>query len=124
MARTLPAAGVIREYIENSFDAQAPVMVLRWDDEPGRGERLWELPEGLCIVGAAPRRLGFRIRRHNEDSYAVRLLWDNTQLIWPALSRMELLASCLTPVLGALGIDLWSLLEQSFSAPRGEQRAA
>ena len=30
----------------------------------------------------------------------------------PALSRLEVLGSCLGPLLAALGIDLWSLLEQ------------
>jgi hypothetical protein len=124
MARTLPAAEVVREYIDDSFDAHAPVRVLRWEDKSGRGEHLWELPEGLCVVGAAPRKLGLRIRRQGEDDYAVRLLWENTHLTWPALSRMELLASCLSPVLGALGVDLWSLLEQPLCASRGTRLAA
>jgi hypothetical protein len=124
MARTLPTAEVVRKYIDESFDAHTPVMVVRWDGEPGNGDRLWELPEGLCVVGAAPRRLGIRIRRQSEDSYAVRLLWENTQLTWPTLSRMELLASCLSPVLGAVGIDLWSLLEQPMEAMRGWRQAA
>jgi hypothetical protein len=124
MARTLPAAEVVREYIDDSFDAQSPILVLRWEDEPGRGERLWELPEGLCVVGSAPRRLGFHIRRQKEDCYAVRLMWENTHLTWPTLSRMELLASCLSPVLGALGIDLWSMLEQPLPATRSARLAA
>jgi hypothetical protein len=124
MARTLPAAEVVRKYIDESFDAQAQILVLRWDDVPGNTERLWELPEGLCVVGNAPTRLGYRIRRHGEDSFAVRLLWGNTQLSWPALSKMELLASCLSPVLGCLGIDLWSLLEQPMESRRGARLAA
>jgi hypothetical protein len=124
MASALPAAEVVREYIDDSFDPHAPVRVLRWDGEPGRGERLWELPEGLCVVGAAPRRLGLRIRRQGEDNYAVRLLWENTHLTWPALSRMELLASCLSPVLGALGIDFWALLEQPLLSSRTTRLAA
>jgi hypothetical protein len=124
MVKMLSKAEVDREYIDESFDAHTPVLVVRWEDGPGRGERLWELPEGMCVVGNAPRRLGVRIRRQTEDSYAVRLLWENTQLSWPALTRMELLASCLSPVLGALGIDLWSLLEQPPSIIRGWRLAA
>lgn len=124
MARTLPSAEVVREYIDEAFDSETPIRVLRWDDEPGRGERLWELPEGMCVVSTAPRRLGVRIRRHDEETYSVRLLWDNTQLNWPALSRMELLASCLSPVLGALGVDLWALLEQPLTARRTTRLAA
>jgi hypothetical protein len=124
MVKTLPSAEVVREYIDDSFDVHTPIRVLRWSDEPGHGERLWELPEGLCVVGTAPRRLGVRIRRQSSDSYSVRLLWENTQLTWPTLSRMELLASCLSPVLGALGIDLWSLLEQPFGTRRSAGLAA
>src|SRR6185437_4623442 len=107
MAQTLPPAEVIRQYIDDDFDAFTPVLVLRWQDAPGSGERLWELPEGMCVVGAAPRRLGVRIRRQSRETYAVRLLWDSTQLSWPALSRLELLTSCLAPLLAALGVDLW-----------------
>src|SRR5271155_4011490 len=106
MVRTLPTAQVIRKYIDESFDAHAPILVLRWQDASGPGERLWELPEGMCVVGTPPRRLGVRIRRLAEDRYQVRLLWENTQLNWPGLPRVELLASCLSPLLAALGMDL------------------
>ncbi len=85
MASTLPKAQVIRKYIDESFDALAPILVLRWQDTSGPGERLWELPEGMCVVGAVPRKLGLRICRLAADRYAVRLLWEGTQLNWSAL---------------------------------------
>ena len=58
MARTLPTAEVVRKYIDESFDAHAPILVLRWQDTSGPGERLWELPEGMCVVGVHATSLG------------------------------------------------------------------
>jgi hypothetical protein len=124
MTLTLPAVEVVREHIDESFDAHTPVLVLRWSKGPGPAERLWELPEGMCVVGTGPRRLGLHIRRGAGDGYAVRLLWESTQLSWPALSRVELLASCLAPLLAALGVDLWSLLEQEVPHRPVRPRAA
>jgi hypothetical protein len=124
MIQALPTAEVVREHIDELFDAHTPVWVLRWAKGPGPAERLWELPEGLCVIGAGPRRLGLRIRRESPDAYAVRLLWESTQLSWPALSRVELLASCLAPLLAALGMDLWSLLEQDLPRRHLRPRAA
>src|SRR5271168_1203588 len=95
MVQTLPAGEVVRKYIDDSFDAYTPVMVLRWDPSPGPAERLWEFPEGVCVVGPVPRLLGVSIRRQSAGTYVVRLLWENTQLSWLALSRQELLGSCL-----------------------------
>jgi hypothetical protein len=124
MVPTLPTGEVVRKYIDESFDAYTPVMVLHWENNTGPAERLWELPEGMCVVGAPPRVLGVRIRRQRTDAYAVRLLWEGTQLTWPALSRLELLGSCLGPLLGALGIDFWSLLQQPLPGTAIRQRAA
>jgi hypothetical protein len=124
MIQTLPTAEVVSRYVDDSFDPYAPVMVLRWESSPGPAERLWELPEGMCVVGPAPRLLGMRIRRESGDDYALRLLWDSTQLHWPRLSRLEILGSCLAPVLSAMGMDLWSLLEQPLERTRIRQRAA
>jgi hypothetical protein len=124
MMQTVLAGEVVRKYIDDSFDAYTPVMVLRWADNPGQADRLWELPEGMCIVGGGPLLFGIRIRRQSPDTYAVRLLWETTQMRWAALSRVALLGSCLAPLLGALGIDLWSLLEQPLPGTRIRQRAA
>src|SRR5262245_4491574 len=94
---TLPTVEVVRTYFDEAFDAQAPVRVLRWDE--GHTERLWELPEGVSIIGPPPRGFGFQMRRLSADSYAVRVAWDRTHLAWSSLSRVELLSSCLCPLL-------------------------
>ena len=124
MPPPLPAAEVVRKFIDDDFDPHAPVLALRWAAEGPAAERLWELPEGLSILGAPPRRFGLHLRRHSADGYAVRLLWERAQLSWPALSRVELLGSSLAPLLAALGLDLWSLMEQPVSSQRLRPRAA
>ena len=111
-------AEVVRKYVDESFDPVAPVMVLRWDG----GERLWELPEGLSVAGPGPSRLGLRVRRRDGDRYAVRLLWDRTLMAWDDVSKVEILGCCLGPLLAAIGLDLWSMLEQP--AGRLKVRAA
>jgi len=124
MARTLPAAEVVRKFIDEAFDPVAPVLVLRWPAGEGQAERLWELPEGLCVAGAAPNRFGWRIRRTGADTYGVRLVWDRTVLTWSNLSRVELLGCCVGSMLAALGVELWSVLEQPVPGPGSRQRAA
>ena len=96
---------------------------LRWA-EAAACERIWELPEGLSVVGSPPRQFALRVQRQSTDGYAVRLVWDRTQLNWPALARLELLGSCLASLLSSLGLDLWSLLEQPVSGLRLRPRAA
>lgn len=123
MPSSLPAVEVVRKSFDESFDPHTPVYSLRWL-EKGPQERLWELPEGLSLLGAPPRRFGFQVRRQSQDCYAVRLVWDQTQLSWPALSRVELLSSSLGVLLSALGLDLWSLLEQPVAGSRVRPRAA
>jgi hypothetical protein len=124
MAQALPRAEVVRRFIDESFDPHAPVWVLRWPAGRGTAERLWELPRGLALVGGPPAQLGVVIHRDGPDRYAVRLCWEQTQLSWPAVSRLELLGSCLAPVLKAVGLDLWSLLQQPVAGPRPRQWAA
>jgi hypothetical protein len=120
MVKTLPEPEVVRCYFDDGFDPRVPAMCLRWRPESfGQTDRLWELPEGLCLAGPAPERFGVNIQRQSADSYAVQLLWDRTRLIWPDLNRAQLLTSCLAPLLGALGTDLWYLLDQPIEAERG-----
>src|SRR4051812_28344785 len=91
MIQLLPAVEVLRRYVDDSFGAALPVMELSWaPPNRGQAERLWELPEGVCMVGPAPARFGFSFRRLDEGDFAVRLLWDRTALHWPAVSRVEL----------------------------------
>jgi hypothetical protein len=113
MPQTLSAPEVLRCYFDESFDPHLPAMCLRWDSgEASPPERLWDLPEGVAILGPPPRRFGFSVRRVDNDLYSVRLLWDQTQLCWPRLARVQLLTSALAPLLAALGTDLWYLLDQ------------
>jgi hypothetical protein len=119
MPPPLPPVEVVRKSVEESFDPLSPVLTLRWADHGPAAERLWELPEGLSILGTPPRRFGFRVKRLGGDSFHVRIVWERTQMSWPALSRLELLGSSLAPLLAALGLDLWAMLEQ---APVGRAR--
>lgn len=126
MVTTLPAPRVLRNYFDDDLDPHLPAMWLRWDCESSDlGERLWELPEGVCLTGPAPERFGIRIQRRADDSYAVRLLWNQTRLSWPSLKRVQLLTSALSPLLSAIGTDLWYLLDQPVSKEvRSPRRAA
>src|SRR5262245_7754867 len=124
MPPSLPPVEVVRKSVDETFDPLTPVMQLRWADHGPASERLWELPEGLSILGTPPRRFGLQLRRHGQDSYAVRLVWEQAQLSWPALSRIQLLGSSLAPLLTALGLDLWSMLEQPIPTARARPRAA
>jgi hypothetical protein len=114
---SLPAPTVVRCYIDTQFQPPLPAMRLRWDPNvPGSAERLWYLPEDVSVTGAAPENFGFTIHRRGEDSYAVRVLWNRTSFSWAALTRVQLLTSALTPLLRAMGTDLWYLLDQPVSA--------
>lgn len=124
MPPPLPTAHVVRKYVDDTFDTHTPILVLRWAEQGPASERLWELPEGLSILGTPPERFGLCLRRHSADGYDVRLVWERTQLSWPALSRIELLSSSLAPLLAAMGLDLWSLLEQPIPGVRMRPRAA
>jgi hypothetical protein len=88
-----------------------PAMTLDWG-EAGNLERLWDMPEGVNLVGPPPRRFGCRIERVDADLYSVHVVWDRSRLSWPALRRVQLLGSALVPLLQATGADLNSLLNQ------------
>jgi len=75
-------------------------------------------------TGTAPQRFGVSIQRRDEDSYAVRLLWDRTCFIWSSLARAQLLTSALAPLLAAMGTDLWCLLDQPIRTETGLPRKA
>ncbi len=125
MIQTLPAVEVVRRYVDESLGSPLPATCLRWAPTRGQSERLWELPEGVCVVGPAPERFGFSFRRLDDSDFAVRILWDRTSFHWPSVARVELLASSLAPLFGALGLDLWALLDQpAHAAPRDRGRAA
>lgn len=124
MPQPLPTVEVVRTAIDEVFDPHCPVMALRWADHGSADVRLWELPEGMAVLGPPPARFGLSLRRHAADGYAVRVQWERTHLSWPAASRTDLLGSSLAPLLTALGLDLWSLLEQPIPGARPRPRAA
>src|SRR5262249_14930359 len=107
----LEAPDVLRSYLDEEFDPHVPALRLRWKPAASDpGERIWELPEGVSILGPPPERFGIHVERWADDGYCVRLLWNRTLLSWSALSRVQLLTSSLAPLLRALGKDLWQLL--------------
>jgi hypothetical protein len=125
MLKTLPPPQVLHHYFADGFTPRLPAVRLRWDAGSLGGERLWDLPEGVTLVGPPPERFGVSIRRRGDDSYSVRLLWDRTGLTWDDLPRVQLLTSALAPLLAAMGTDLWCLLDQPVEArPRPSDRAA
>ncbi|MFO0876143.1 MAG: hypothetical protein U0840_02130 [Gemmataceae bacterium] len=124
MLTTLPDAEVIRQCIDPAFDSKMPVLALRWPDMRPHTEGTWELPGGMIIQGGLPRRFALALQPTSDQRFQVRLLWDHTQMSWPAATRQELLASCLNPLLAALGRDLWSMLDQPFASVRVWPRAA
>ncbi len=123
MVKALPEPQVLRCYFDDGFEPHLPAMRLRWPTT-GPVERLWELPDGVCLVGPAPERFGVSIQRRDRDIYAVRLLWNQTCFTWSTLTRVQLLTSSLSPLLGVMGTDLWCLLDQPVSSETGLPRAA
>ena len=108
--KALPVPEVIRCFFDHTFEPHLPAMCLHWPG--GRPERLWELPEGLTLMGPAPERFGVSIQRVGKDAYRIRLLWDSSCFIWQAVRRVQVMTSALAPLLGVLGTDLWYLLDQ------------
>jgi hypothetical protein len=114
---SLPAPEVLRCFLHTGFQPPLPAMRLRWDANAlGTAERLWYLPEDVCLTGPAPEDFGVTIQRRGADAYAVRLLWNKTCMSWSALTRVQLLTSALAPLLRAMGTDLWYLLDQPVTA--------
>lgn len=108
----LPKPAILDSYVESEFQPPMPALRLRWETTVGTTERRWYLPCHLTLTGPAPERFGLTIVRRDVDSYAVRILWDEMNLNWSGLSRVQLLTSALTAILRALGQDLWQLLNQ------------
>jgi len=79
MAEILPAPEVLECYFDHAFDPHLPAMSLRWGQGLATRERLWHLPEGVCLDGAAPERFGLHVQRLAADSYSVRVLWNQTR---------------------------------------------
>ena len=108
----LPKPTILACYLEREYQPPMPALRLQWEATQGTTERRWYLPCHLTLTGAAPERFGLTVIRRDIDSYGVRLLWNEMNLNWTGLSRVQLLTSALTPLLRALGQDLWQLLNQ------------
>ena len=121
--KALAEPEVLKCYFDDTFQPHLPAMWLRWRGDPGGpAERLWYLPEGVCLMGPAPEHFGVNIHRRADDAYSVRLVWNKTRLSWPAVKRVELLTSALAPLLEAMGTSLRFLLDQPVSAQTGLPR--
>lgn len=112
----LPSPHVLACYFDIGFVPPIAAMQLQWPEGP-RGEHRWALPLGEEITGPPPARFGLRVRRQDEDAYAVTLLWDSTYRQWFSLHRCELQATDLVSVLVALGTPLEYLLDQPIGPP-------
>jgi hypothetical protein len=110
MLQALPAPTVICSGFDDQFSPPLPIVELDWEDEAG--ERTWDLPTGICLTASPPRQFGIRIRLVRPEIYAVQLRWDDQTFTWPTLGRGQLLNSSLAPLLEALGMDLWYILER------------
>ena len=96
---SLPAPEVLRCYVHTGFQPHQSAMSLRWDPNAlATAERLWYLPEEVCLTGPAPEEFGVTIQRRGDDAYAVRVLWNHTCLSWSTLTRVQLLTSALAPL--------------------------
>jgi hypothetical protein len=114
----LPKPQILRCFSERTFDPPLPAMELRWHlDHASAVERTWHLPDGVVVKGATPSRFGVTIHRDAENSYQVRVLWNRLSLTWQGLTRNQVMASSLAPLLHALGTDLWYLLNQPIDQP-------
>jgi hypothetical protein len=98
---------------------------LQWDPNMlGAEERVWQLPRSITLTGPAPERFGLTVFRDDLDCYSVRLRWNDVSFHWSKLTRVQLLTTSLTPLLRALGQDLWQLLNQPISAVASHPRKA
>jgi hypothetical protein len=108
--KALPTPDVVRSYYDEAFHPHQPALCLHWG-EGADVEYSWQLPEGVSVHGPAPRHFGIRVRRRDAETYQVRLLWDGTRFHWPALTRAQVMGSCLPTILEAIGTDPWHLLD-------------
>jgi hypothetical protein len=109
---SLPKPTILENYVEREFQPPMPAWRLRWETSQGTTERRWYLPRHLTLTGPAPERFGLTITRNDSDSYAASVIWDDMKLNWNDLSRVQILTCAFTPLLRALGQDIWQLLNR------------
>jgi hypothetical protein len=109
----LPEPEVVHCSFEDGFPPCLAVMSLRWPEVAGTPQvRLWHFPGEVRILSPLPERFGIRMLRHGVDSYCLFLLWDGLCLRWSALTRAQILAGSVKPLLQSLSTDLFHLLDQ------------
>jgi hypothetical protein len=109
---SLPRPTILESYVDKRFQPSMPAFRLRWEPTQGTTERRWYLPQHLTLTGPAPERFGLTVLRRGADSYSASMIWNDMNLTWTDLSRVQLLTSAVTPILRALGQDLWHLLNR------------
>jgi hypothetical protein len=100
-------------YFEEVFQPRLAAMRLEWPDPfVAQEQQSWKLPDGVTLGGPAPAGFGIHLLRFGPDCYALHLVWNQLHLAWKALTRDQLLQSCLGALLASLGTDLQYLLDQ------------
>ena len=88
-------------------------------------EKLWELPDGVNIMGLPPERFGFHVQRMGRDAYAVpRAVESDVFQLGGAVADATTVQLPSAPLLTTLGTDLWCLLEQPQRGYQTLSRAA
>ena len=65
-----------------------------------------------AVVGVLFMDWGVTVERTGDNSYTLRLLWNDLALAWSDLTRTQIMTSSLSVILQALDTDLWHLLDQ------------
>jgi hypothetical protein len=110
---TLNEPQVVDCSFEDVFQPRLAVMDLDWQGDAAAVQpRRWDLPEGISLEGPAPVRFGIFVQRYDLNRYAVRLVWNRTQLAWGSLTRWQLQNCCLGLLLATMRTDFQELLDQ------------
>jgi len=118
---SLPKPAILESYVERAFQPPMPAWRMRWEPTQGTTERRWYLPRHLTLTGPAPERFGLTVVRRGTDCYSVSMIWDDINLNWTDLTRVQILTSAFTPILRALGRDLWQLLNQAIDGATADR---
>src|SRR5262249_16717703 len=84
----LPPPQIVGCYFDIGFVPPLAAMQLAWPAEAA-GERDWRLPGGEVVHDRLPDRFGLRVRRQDEDAYALTLLWGSVYRQGFSLRRPE-----------------------------------
>lgn len=110
---TFPEPDLLSCYFDEAFTPHLAAMRLRWPQ--AAEDRLWRLPQGVCLSGPPPERLGVNLQRLAPNTYALCLVWDEKGFRWASLTAAELITGDLCVLLEAIGTDLRGWLTQPVS---------